>query len=88
MTLVELIAWNGKIPLQQYEVLLQKLESKRKALRRALEAVYSEEASMDVLKDEKGSERWQRHEKAYQTALKRAEKLKKEIEDLKRVISG
>lgn len=88
MTLVQLLAWNRKIPLSEYEALLKKLESKQKALGRAQEAVYSEEVSLDVLKEEKGSERWQRHERAYQASLRRIEKLTKEISALKCKLAG
>lgn len=83
MTLGQLFAWNGKIPLQEYEDLLKQIEAKEKALRRAQDVIYDEEASLDILKDEQGSERWQRHEKRYLAALKRAEKLTKEIKSLK-----
>ena len=83
MTLDQLIAWNGNIPFAEYEALLQKMESKEKALRRARETGYSEEISLDALRDERGSERWQRHEKRHQGAAKRCEKLEKEIIDLK-----
>lgn len=88
MTLEQFGAWNRKIPFTEYEALLDKIESKKRALSRACETVYSEEVSLEVLADEKGSALWEKHDKKRRSALARSEKLKREIESLEVALVG
>ena len=88
MTLDQMMAWNGKIPLVEYEALLKKLESKKRSLARTCETVYMEDACLDVLSDEQGSERWLNHDKTRQAALAKKERLLKEIREIEEKINA
>ena len=87
MTLAQLTAWKGNIPHPEYESLLKKIEAKKRAIRKAHDTVYDEDDSLSILKDEQGSERWQRHDRRRQNALKRIEKLKKELATLEETLA-
>lgn len=88
VTLEQMMKWNRKIPLFEYETLLGVLEKKRRYLRNACITIQDEEDSLTVLEDEKGSERWQGHEKRRLYAVKRAERLRGEIQALEEHLFG
>lgn len=88
MTLEQLMQWNHKIPFQEYEAALKQIDSKKRALRKANDVIYDELDSLDILADEKGSERWQKHEKRRAAAVKRVKRLEQEIATLEREIKG
>ena len=87
MTLQQLMSWNGNMPLQEYEALLQKIDAKKRALRRAYSSLYDAEDALDVLADEQGSEQWQKHADKRQKALARIDALKSELSALEALLS-
>lgn len=84
MTLEEVFAMPKGIMFEEYEKLINEKHKLEKQIRRASEIIFEEEDSLEVLEDEVGSDRYNKHLMRRQRAKSRREKAMlryKEIEN-------
>lgn len=86
MTLTELLAMPKGLSFEEYEKLLKDKQRLENQIRKAHDAIFDEEDSLEILADEVGSERYNKHleaKKAAEAKIEKAEaKLRKIIDKL------
>jgi uncharacterized protein (DUF2164 family) len=87
MTLVELLAMpKGMNPIE-YEKLLKDKQKLENQIRKASNAIFDEEESLDILADEVGSERYNKHLANKQKAEAKREKAQAKLEQIERKLN-
>ena len=86
MTLIELLSMPKEMSFEEYEKLLKDKKQLENQIRKAHNAIFDEEDSLEILADEVGSERYNKHleaKKAAEAKIKKAEaKLRKIMDEL------
>lgn len=88
MTLVELLAMPKGMNPMEYEKLLKDKQKLEKQIRKASDTIFDEEESLDILADEVGSERYNKHLENKQKAEAKREKAKAKMEQLELKLNG
>jgi len=87
MTLVELLAMpKGMNPIE-YEKLLKDKQKLENQIRKASNTIFDEEESLDILADEVGSERYNKHLANKQKAEAKREKAKEKLEQIEKKLN-
>ena len=82
MTLVEMLAMpKGMNPIE-YERLLKDKQKLERQIRKASNTIFDEEESLDILADEVGSERYNKHLENKQKAEAKREKAQAKLEQI------
>ena len=82
MTLVELFAMPKGMNPMEYEKLLKDKQKLEKQIRKASDTIFDEEESLDILADEIGSERYNKHLENKQKAEAKREKAQAKLEQI------
>jgi len=87
MTLVELLAMpKGMNPIE-YEKLLKDKQKLENQIRKASNTIFDEEESLDILADEVGSERYNKHLANKQKAEAKREKAQEKLEQIEKKLN-
>lgn len=87
MTLVEMLAMpKGMNPIE-YEKLLKDKQKLERQIRKASNTIFDEEESLDILADEVGSERYNKHLENKQKAEVKREKARAKLEQIENKLS-
>ena len=87
MTLVEMLAMpKGMNPIE-YERLLKDKQKLERQIRKASDTIFDEEESLDILADEVGSERYNKHLENKQKAEAKKEKARAKLEQIEKKLN-
>ena len=87
MTLVEMLAMpKGMNPIE-YERLLKDKQKLERQIRKASNTIFDEEESLDILADEVGSERYNKHLENKQKAEAKREKARAKLEQIEKKLN-
>jgi hypothetical protein len=87
MTMTELLAMPNGMRFEEYEKLLDEKQKLEKKIRRASNTIFDEEESLEVLADEVGSERYNKHLVNKQKAEAKKEKAKAKLEQIEKKLN-
>lgn len=87
MTMTELLAMPKGMRFEEYEKLLDEKQKLEKQIRRASNTIFDEEESLEVLADEVGSERYNKHLVNKQKTEAKREKAKAKLEQIEKKLN-
>lgn len=82
MTIVELMKWDGKTSLEEYQKRLNTKKKLERSIGIVSDHIMWEEDALELLSDEADGERYQRHLERYQRLYNKRNKLMKQLERL------
>ena len=82
MTLKDLLLMPAGMDIEEYQIKLKSINNAEKRLKTLSNKLYDEEGSLEVLADEIGSERYNRHLHNYNKIITEIDKVKKKIDKL------
>ena len=88
MTLEELFRIPKSMAFEEYENLLKEKQKLEKRIRKASDTIFIEADSLEVLADEVGSERYNKHLASKEKAEAKAKKLRAELKLIEKKLNG
>lgn len=87
MTMTEMLAMPKGMKFEEYEKLLNDKEKFQRQIRKASDTIFDEEESLDILADEVGSDRYDKHLTNKQRAEVKREKARAKLEQIEKKLN-